>query len=176
MKNHKLFLWIGIILFVLPFLGIRQSLKNILLFIAGAMLIGTALVIRHQVRVALRGESERVFMENTNVSEGVFVPEESTVTEDEPAYEETSDHLIHDDSTVSHSSESDFSEAVAQIEHPQYALDTNEEVLPPVKKPRKKRTTKKPTVQSEMDEPVVMSEEVAQIVEDIDYTLDANKS
>jgi hypothetical protein len=189
MQNHKLFLWIGIILFVLPFLGIRQSLKNILLFIAGAVLIGIALMIRHQVRAALRGSSERVFMENLSVPESapVLVSEQipDAITEDESYEEMPMRHTFDSVDESTHATSALYEEIANNVEQSGDTFDADEDVtqaraaveekVEPTKKLRKKRITKKPTIQAEMDEPVVVSEEIAQMIDEIDQTLNADR-
>jgi hypothetical protein len=50
MTNYKMPLWIGVLIILLPFLGIPQSWKNLLFFTVGLLLIAIALMIRGEQR------------------------------------------------------------------------------------------------------------------------------
>lgn len=183
MKNHKIFLWLGIIIFAMPFLGIRQSYKNSILFIAGLTLITIAIIVRNQVRAVQYESSERVFVENESIAQAApfedvsvendldespvvaYTDDTSITSEQTPAdmlYEEIARMAERDDV---HDADEDVARAIQAVE----------EKLEPITKPRKKRTTKKPTIREEMDEPVIITDDVASIIEDIDQTFDVDK-
>lgn len=174
MKKYKVLLWVGGIVFLIPFFGLRQSVKNSLLFIAGAIVIGVALTIRYQLRSAHHESSERVFVENTITTPHTPEPE---ITETEPSYmsvpvtEEPMTEFFDTPEPVVVAD--DVESIIETVDEIPVAME--EYVAEPVKKVRKKRAPKKTTIQAEMEEPMVMSEDVAQIMSDIDETLDANR-
>ncbi|MEY2641096.1 MAG: hypothetical protein RL150_489 [Candidatus Parcubacteria bacterium] len=48
MLNYKMSLWIGVLITLLPFLGIPQSWKHLVLFTIGLLLVAAALVARRE--------------------------------------------------------------------------------------------------------------------------------
>ncbi len=64
--GYRLLLWMGIIIIVLPFIGVPSLWKEIILFLVGLILVAQSLFIRHQEKLLLypRNKSETVFVEN----------------------------------------------------------------------------------------------------------------
>lgn len=81
--NHKLFLWLGIILLIIPFLGIPQSWKDFVLFVVGLILVAIGLSHRNQEKLEKKGAGdEEIFVEN-DVPLAVSENEESSDVSDE---------------------------------------------------------------------------------------------
>lgn len=49
--GYKLLLWIGVVVIILPFLGVPSSWKEIILFLAGMILVAQSLFARHQQKL-----------------------------------------------------------------------------------------------------------------------------
>lgn len=49
--GYKLLLWIGIVVVILPFLGIPSAWKEIILFLSGMILVAQSLFVRHQEKL-----------------------------------------------------------------------------------------------------------------------------
>lgn len=64
--GYRLLLWMGIIIIILPFIGVPSSWKEIILFLVGIILVAQSLFIRHQEKLLLhpQNRSEKVFVEN----------------------------------------------------------------------------------------------------------------
>ncbi|MBP7846151.1 MAG: hypothetical protein KA007_01805 [Candidatus Pacebacteria bacterium] len=62
--GYKLLLWIGILVIVLPFIGVPVFWKEIILFLVGIVLVAQSLFIHHQEKMFLDTKDEEVFVEN----------------------------------------------------------------------------------------------------------------
>jgi hypothetical protein len=62
--GYKLLLWIGILIIVLPFIGVPSFWKEIILFLVGIVLVAQSLFVRHQEKMFLDTKDEEVFVEN----------------------------------------------------------------------------------------------------------------
>ncbi len=62
--GYKLLLWIGILVIVLPFIGVPVFWKEIVLFFIGIILVSQSLFIHHQEKMFLDAKDEEVFVEN----------------------------------------------------------------------------------------------------------------
>jgi len=170
MQNHRLFLSIGILLLILPFLGIPQTWKHFILFVLGLAFIAVALIARNQDD---EGHTlhERVFVEN-NFDDQVSNEDTDDVVEEvvEFTIEEPLDPTYLDEPRGDQIVEEEELHEQEEVEE----ILVAEEIVP-VKKPRKKRVSKKPTVKDEMEEPVLVSADIAGIIEDIDESFDDSK-
>ena len=90
-SNYKLFLWLGIILLLIPFLGIPQSWKDFILFVVGLILVAIGVFQRNHEKMGDRDEhEEEIFIESDNQSNApdvapplVISPLDSEEEEDE---------------------------------------------------------------------------------------------
>ena len=62
--GYKLLLWIGILVIVLPFIGVPVFWKEIVLFFIGIILVSQSLFIQHKKKMFLDAKDEEVFVEN----------------------------------------------------------------------------------------------------------------
>lgn len=63
--GYRLLMWIGVIIIVLPFIGVPSLWKEIILFLIGIILIAQSLFIRHQEKMIVNNNpEEKVFVEN----------------------------------------------------------------------------------------------------------------
>jgi len=170
MQNHRLFLSIGILLLVLPFLGIPQTWKHLILFVLGLAFIAVALIARTQDDEE-QVLHERVFVEND--FDNQLSHEDSS-----EEIEEIAELTIEEPLDPTYLDEPRRDQVVEEEElHEQEVLEeivVAEEIVP-AKKPRKKRISKKPTVKDEMENPVLVSADITDIIEDIDESFDDSK-
>jgi hypothetical protein len=198
MKNPRLIFWLGIIAIVLPLLGIPETWKHLILFIVGLTLIAMSLVGRNQGAESV--VSEKVFADNESelmrefedvarrtseeqgytskyagpavVSEDVShtrMTNQYDLGEDEPSVQ-----LVYADDSFDASDVRRTQDARTAAATDIYGFsDTVVQDIVPPKKPRKKRVSKKATVQNEMENPVLVSSDVEDIINDIEETFDA---
>lgn len=62
--GYRLLLWLGILIIVLPFVGVPSLWKEIILFLIGIILVGQSLFVRHQEKMIIHPKEEKVFVEN----------------------------------------------------------------------------------------------------------------
>lgn len=154
MTNHRLFLWIGGALIILPFLGIPESWKHLIIFIIALALIAIALIIRSSEQEQRSHSHEPVFEEASGNHEHAYVSAHEHVdAADAPAgayaNEQRADDVYADEpmyetrvfeETVSY----DASETADSAQYVAGAVVVEDVIAPKPKKPRKKRVTKKP--------------------------------
>ncbi|MFT5180067.1 MAG: hypothetical protein ACI9GH_000426 [Candidatus Paceibacteria bacterium] len=80
-SNSKIFLFLGILIVVIPFLGIPQNFKNIILFIVGIILV--ILYLSSKKGASPDYDEESVYVENDGVEEVEEEIEASPVTKPE---------------------------------------------------------------------------------------------
>lgn len=91
-KNYKLFLILGIIIILIPFLGFREIFTTILLFIVGVILVVVSLMFRATI-MSSRDDEETIFMDShveesdTEVEEGDIEEIDEEEDEDEQVKE-----------------------------------------------------------------------------------------
>ena len=102
-KNYRLIIWLGLILIIVPFLGIPQSWKDFVLLLVGLILIASGLFNRNNQKMEEKGNAdEKVFVESESpeskrpTMSGDIVPprvedeyEEEEVEEDDEEYRNT---------------------------------------------------------------------------------------
>lgn len=144
MTNHRLFLWIGGALIILPFLGIPESWKHLIIFIIALALIAIALIIRSAEQEQRPQSHEPVFEEASGDHKQAYADTSDHIDvadapvggyADEPMYEA---HVFEE--TVSY----DTSEIADSAQYGAGAVVVEDVIAPKPKKPRKKRVTKKP--------------------------------
>ncbi len=198
MKNPRLLFWLGIIVIVLPLLGIPQTWKHLVLFIVGLTLVAMSLVTRSRAQDAAADEvafakNEEELMDAFHtvdahtrmasqgggytsqydgpsvISEDVShtqVTNQYDVLEDEPTIQ-----LVYADDSLDEREVEDVQTTSSATDIYGFSGTVVEDVVPP-KKPRKKRVSKKATIQNEMENPVLVSGDVADIIDDIEETFD----
>lgn len=62
--GYKMLMWIGILIIVLPFIGIPSLWKEIILFLVGMIFIAQSILMRYEEKKYFERKSEKVFIEN----------------------------------------------------------------------------------------------------------------
>lgn len=62
--GYKILLWIGVLVIILPFIGVPSIWKEFALFLLGIILVGQSLFVRHQEKLIKDEPEEDFFMEN----------------------------------------------------------------------------------------------------------------
>ncbi len=57
--GYKMLMWIGIVIILVPFLGVPSSWTDIILFLSGMILVLESILFRHQVRI-IKNKNSRV--------------------------------------------------------------------------------------------------------------------
>jgi membrane protein implicated in regulation of membrane protease activity len=82
--NYKTILWLGIILLIIPFLGVPSSWKDFMLFIIALILISISLFQRNSEKMKINGENdEDVFVENGDAEEETKLEDSEEVDEED---------------------------------------------------------------------------------------------
>lgn len=130
MTNHRLFLWIGGALIVLPFLGIPESWKHLIMFMIALALIAIALIIRSSEQTANTHAGEPV-CEDTESAPIATTTREQQQTFEAQVFEEVVTYQAPESFTAIKVSESED-----DVMQAPFVTDV---VPPKPKKPRKKR-------------------------------------
>lgn len=90
-KNYRILMTLGIIILIIPFLGIPNVFKTIMEFVIGILLIGVSLINKISYR-ALSGDSHEPIFEESNGEMNVA----SHIVEEE-GFDDEGDYLVEDE-------------------------------------------------------------------------------
>ncbi|MFA7193523.1 MAG: hypothetical protein WC087_01235 [Candidatus Paceibacterota bacterium] len=62
--GYKMLMWIGILIIVLPFIGIPSLWKEIILFLVGMIFVAQSIFMRHEEKKYFEKKEDKVFIEN----------------------------------------------------------------------------------------------------------------
>lgn len=105
-KHYRILFSLGLIIFILPFLGIPDTFKTITQFVVGFILITISYLYRYWYREDKRGAGESVFEEsNGEDEEVVHYTEEDVVADEEDEVEEIEEEVEDEEETTNEEKE-----------------------------------------------------------------------